>query len=90
MAKNKKSKNSNSCKNSMKNTLNGNRINPYQNEINEIILSEEKSMIDFLNSLDLTKEEFFKIVSWEISDQIEEKRKKAFWSLENLMSVKPS
>ncbi len=66
-----------------------NRIGKEKGEVDENILSDGAKLDEFLRSIDLTQDEFSKVVTWAIWNQIEKNKKRKFWLRENLMSKRP-
>jgi ATP-dependent Clp protease ATP-binding subunit ClpC len=66
-----------------------NRVGVSRGEMNDNLLADQKQLTEYLKNLDITWEEFGKIVSWETARQIDREKKRRFWDRENLMSDVP-
>jgi ATP-dependent Clp protease ATP-binding subunit ClpC len=65
------------------------RMGVSREDISASILENQEELKVYLNSLDLTMEEFSKIVEWETRCQIRLEKNRQFWSREKLLSQIP-
>jgi ATP-dependent Clp protease ATP-binding subunit ClpC len=65
------------------------RIGINGGEINLQLLSDPEGLKNYLNNLDLTSEEFLKIVDWEARNQTKIENDRKFWRRENLLGGLP-
>lgn len=62
-------------------------VAPGASDINS--LADPKALNTYLSQLDLTPDEFQKILDWEIKERIAMEKEKKFWSRENLLEKMP-
>jgi ATP-dependent Clp protease ATP-binding subunit ClpC len=66
-----------------------NRIGVSATPENTNALGDGEKLGELLRSLDLSRDEFIKVVNWEMTNRVEASRKRKFWLRENLMSHVP-
>ena len=66
-----------------------NRLGIFGAEADKNVLNSKEALGEFLRTLDLTPEDFSRIVAWEMQSYLEKRKKRKFWLRENLVSIMP-